>query len=91
MVSVAIGAVVPARHSMLFILAAGWELAGEWSPSNAARSRSSWMTPRRSCWRPSALTPAAAAALLNHSVDLIRRRNLKPELQAEVEAEAVAL
>jgi hypothetical protein len=32
MVSVAIGAVLPAGHSMLFILAAGWELAGEWSP-----------------------------------------------------------
>jgi predicted nucleotidyltransferase len=33
----------------------------------------------------------ALEELLNHSVDLIRRRNLKPELQAEVEAEAVAL
>ena len=33
----------------------------------------------------------ALEELLNHSVDLIRRRNLKPELQAEMEAEAVAL
>jgi predicted nucleotidyltransferase len=33
----------------------------------------------------------ALEELLNHSVDLIRRRNLKPELQAEVAAEAVAL
>ena len=33
----------------------------------------------------------ALEELLNHSVDLIRRRNLKPELQATVEAEAVPL
>ncbi len=32
MVSVAIGTVLPAGHFMLFILAAGWSLAGEWSP-----------------------------------------------------------
>ena len=33
----------------------------------------------------------ALEELLNHSVDLIRRRNLRPELQAKVEAEAVLL
>jgi len=33
----------------------------------------------------------ALEELLNHSVDLIRRRNLRPELQAKVEAEAVPL
>lgn len=33
----------------------------------------------------------ALEELLNHSVDLIRRRNLRPELQATVEAEAVPL
>ena len=33
----------------------------------------------------------ALEELLNHSVDLIRRRNLRPEMQAKVEAEAVPL
>ena len=33
----------------------------------------------------------ALEELLNHSVDLIRRRNLRRELQAKVEAEAVPL